>query len=154
MILFLILTGGVLVFLFYQLFQNPTQINFFDSPPSSDGERRCREWLQNYFNLPFTRVRPDWLKNPKYGRNLELDCYNESLMLAVEYNGRQHYSVVPQFHKNGRKDLNYSKYKDALKKQLCAKHGVHLIVVPFTQFYNIEHFLEEKVKEWETLRAQ
>ena len=30
--------------------------------------------------------------------------------------------------------------QDALKKQLCAKHGVHLIVVPFTQFYNIEHF--------------
>jgi hypothetical protein len=36
----------------------------------------------------FKSVRPGWLENPLTGRNLELDCYNEYLKLALEYNGK------------------------------------------------------------------
>ena len=82
-------------------------------------------------------IREDFLKNPKTGRNLELDCYYEKkingklIKIGVEYQGGQHYYYVPRFHKNGQNDLEYSKEKDKIKKELCAKNGIILICIPF-----------------------
>lgn len=65
---------------------------------------------------------------------MELDCYNEELRLAVEYNGKQHYVYDKQRPAFGMKEADFDKMvkRDKLKKQLCEKHGVRLIVVPYT----------------------
>ena len=112
----------------------------------SVGERRCRQWLESRFGVPFERIRPDWLKNDRTKRNLELDCYNEELALAVEFNGQQHYKYTQHFHAT-RKDLAEIQYRDQIKQQKCREHGVHLIVVPHDK-PNIEEYLEHQISMW------
>lgn len=110
---------------------------------SSAGENRCRKWLEETFGVPFPRVRPEWLKNDVTNRNLELDCYNEDLKLAVEFNGKQHYEYHPRFHMS-QEDYEYSQYKDELKKTLCLENKVELIVVPYWE-KDIEGYLFDNI---------
>lgn len=107
----------------------------------SDGEARARQILEAYFDLPFTRIRPNFLANTAIdGRNLELDCYNASLKLAVEYNGRQHYEYVPYFHRN-KETFHNQKYRDELKRIYCRDNGIYLIEIPYTEDRQLESFL-------------
>ena len=62
---------------------------------------------------------------------MELDCYNEKLKLAVEYNGPQHYHW-PNFTGQKREDYLSQVRRDALKVARCREEGVTLIVVPYT----------------------
>ena len=103
----------------------------------SKGEKMCRDTMEKIYGVPFKNIRPKWLKNPETGRCLELDCYNEKLKLAVEYNGEQHY-VWP----NGFKNQSYQDFlnqikRDELKKNICDKSGVDLIVVPYNVPYHL-----------------
>ena len=117
-------------------------------PKESKGELECRRILVKLFGKPFPKVRPDFLRNPVTGgdHNLELDCYNAVLNLAVEYNGVQHYKYVPYFHKN--KDaFQNQKYRDLLKAQMCKDYGINLIEVPYTvKVEEIEAYLSKNLK--------
>jgi hypothetical protein len=99
----------------------------------SKGEVECRRVLEHIFNRPFNKARPDFLRNEVTGNNfnLELDCFNEELKLAIEYNGIQHYKFTPYFHKNNEHFLN-QKYRDYMKRTLCKDAGITLIEVPYT----------------------
>ena len=99
----------------------------------SKGETECRRVLQNIFKKPFSKARPDFLRNEVTGNNfnLELDCFNEELRLAVEYNGIQHYKYTPYFHKSYEHFLN-QKYRDYMKRTMCKEAGITLIEVPYT----------------------
>ena len=46
------------------------------SQTSSRGEELCKSFAEFYFQRPFHKTRPDFLKNPVTGENLELDLYN------------------------------------------------------------------------------
>lgn len=114
----------------------------------SRGEAECRRVLQKYLQKPFPNRRPDFLRNPVTGGNynLELDCYDENLRLAVEYNGAQHYKYIPYFHKNKEAFLN-QKYRDELKRHLCKENKITLIEVPNTiNVSNIESYLLGKLR--------
>lgn len=111
----------------------------------SRGETECRRAVESITGEPFPRARPSFLLNKVSGQNLELDCYNEDLKLAIEYNGEQHYKFIPYFHSS--KDAFYNvKYRDQIKKQLCEEAGVKLIIVPYTVKINdIEAYIENKL---------
>lgn len=114
---------------------------------TSKGEAQCREFLENYFRKSFPKARPDFMVNPVTGSkyNLELDCYNSELNLAVEYNGEQHYKYIPFFHKN--KEAFYNqKYRDELKRLRCKELGIKLIEVPYTEKNRIKDFLLTQLK--------
>lgn len=102
-------------------------------PKDSKGEIECRRILQIIFNRSFNKARPDFLRNPVTGGdfNLELDCYDPELRIAVEYNGVQHYKFIPFFHKNKEAFLN-QKYRDDMKRRICKENGILLIEVPYT----------------------
>ena len=92
-------------------------------------ETECRRIVEKVFNVPFSSVRPSFLRNPKTGKNLELDMYNGDLRLAIEYQGAQHRTYTPFFHKR------YSDYldqveRDNYKKKRCKEEGIDLICVP------------------------
>jgi hypothetical protein len=109
----------------------------------SKGEIECRRVLENLLNKPFNKARPDFLRNEVTGNNfnLELDCFNPELKLAIEYNGVQHYKFTPYFHKNNEHFLN-QKYRDYMKRTLCRDGGITLIEVPYTvQNHKIYDFL-------------
>lgn len=102
-------------------------------PASSKGEIECRKVLQEIFGRSFNKARPDFLRNPVTGGyfNLELDCFDSELRIAVEYNGIQHYQYVSYFHKNKEAFLN-QKYRDDMKRRICRENGILLIEVPYT----------------------
>jgi len=117
-------------------------------PKESKGESECRYVLEKIFRKPFKSSRPDFLRNPVTGGrfNLELDCYNPELNLALEYNGIQHYKFIPYFHRNHEHFIN-QKYRDDLKRRLCKDNGITLIEVPYTvKLHDIASFLQKECK--------
>lgn len=117
-------------------------------PKESKGEAQCRQVLQSLFNKPFPSQRPDFLRNPVTGGNfnLELDCYNSELRLAVEYNGVQHYKFTPYFHRSKDHFLN-QKYRDDMKRRICKDNRIVLIEVPYTVKHDqIRQFLINELR--------
>lgn len=114
----------------------------------SKGEAECRRALQYLFGKPFNKARPNFLRNPVTGGsfNLELDCYQEDLRLAVEYSGRQHYEYIPYFHRNKEAFLN-QKYRDHMKAQMCKENGINLVIIPYSvRLQDIKKVLEGELR--------
>lgn len=116
-------------------------------------EERCREIFQSIFKQPFKSVRPNWLKNPATGKNLELDgfCpYIQTPMgrgLAYEYDGQQHAKYTPHFHRNGPQEFIYQVKKDSWKDMKCKQNGVLLIRIPhFVPFHDLERYIKLQLK--------
>jgi hypothetical protein len=118
-------------------------------PKESKGELICRRYLERKFGKSFPKIRPDFLRNPVTGGdyNLELDCFNEQLKLAVEYNGVQHYKFSPYFHRNKEAFLN-QKYRDEMKRVKCRDAGIMLIEVPYTVPHDkIEFYIDTELEK-------
>lgn len=115
---------------------------------SSKGEEMCKTFIEFYFQKPFHKTRPEFLRNPVTGENLELDLYNPELRLAIEYNGSQHYQYNSFMHKNSRDKFQNQQYRDLIKKDLCGKANITLIIVPYTIPHDkIGSFLFEELKK-------
>ena len=113
----------------------------------STGETICRNYLEKRFKTSFRKARPDFLRNPVTGGdyNLELDCFNPEMRLALEYNGAQHYKYIPYFHKNKEAFLN-QKYRDEMKRNKCRDHGIRLIEVPYTvKPADLENYVDKEL---------
>lgn len=115
---------------------------------SSKGEEMCKTFIEFYFQKPFHKIRPEFLRNPVTGENLELDLYNSELRLAIEYNGSQHYQYNSFMHKNSRDKFQNQQYRDLIKKDLCGKANITLIIVPYTVPHDkIGSFLFDELKK-------
>lgn len=113
----------------------------------SKGEKICREVMERIYGVEFKNIRPDWLKNPETGCNLELDCYNENLKIAVEYNGKQHYEW-PNFTNQSQEQFEKQLRRDKFKKERCVRNEVKLITVPFEIPHNeIPAFIVSRLPE-------
>lgn len=95
----------------------------------SKGEQACKDAAEKIFGVQFATIRPPWLTNDETGRCMELDIFNEDLMVAIEYQGIQHSVYVPFLHKNDPENFEKQKQRDVKKRLLCKEHGVHLIIV-------------------------
>jgi hypothetical protein len=96
-------------------------------------ERICRGFFEALFKEKFPKARPEWLTSCR-GNWAELDGYCPRLRLAFERHGEQHYKKVGHFHRNERAFLE-RKRDDAHKLRQCRRHGIRLIVVPYTVRY-------------------
>ena len=117
----------------------------------SRGESICREVFERIYRRPFPSTRPDFLKNPESGCNLELDGYCEELQIAFEYNGIQHYTYPNWIHKT-EKDFEKQVRRDQYKIHSCEISGVYLISIPYTIPHNliedyIIYYLPENVQK-------
>ena len=92
------------------------------------GERICRVFFEQIFDSEFPQSYPKWLINDKNNR-MELDGYSNSLKIAFEHHGRQHYSLETHFIIN-EETLEKRKRDDRLKRVLCEKQGIRLIEIP------------------------
>lgn len=107
------------------------------------GQERVRLIFETEFQNLFFKVRPNWLKNPATGSNLELDGYCDELKLAFEYQGRQHASNYTQF----AGDLENQFVRDKIKRDLCKENGVHLIEIHQPRFYSNKRFFSSVIKD-------
>ena len=96
----------------------------------SKPEQICKKILQRMFRKKFIRIKPEWLKNPETNRRLELDCYNEELGIALEYNGIQHYEW-PNFTGQSEKQFQAQKRRDRFKIQRCRELGIRLLIIKY-----------------------
>ena len=105
-------------------------------------EERCRAILEElYPGYKFITVRPDWLKNPVTGRNLELDMYNHELKIACEYDGEQHIKKTKFHRTNG--EVVYQHRKDKFKDGKCRDLGITLLRVPYwVKPLEMHHFIK------------
>lgn len=104
--------------------------NYFSS------ERKFRKLVEKELGVPFPKARPEWLVSPETGFRLELDCYNQELKLAFEYDGNFHFEV-----RNGlNNDLAKTKKNDQYKEEIARENGVTLVRVPY--FMKNEEVLE------------
>lgn len=118
--------------------------NFFGS---GKYENECRRILEGIFNRPFSKQRPNWLKRPSTGKNLELDGYNPDLKLAFEYNGIQH-AKFHHMHRGNIQAFNDQQERDRLKALLCNQHGVKLVVIPHTVKWNkLEEYIRTELRK-------
>jgi len=90
-----------------------------------ENDMRCI--LESYFNKSFPSIRPDWLINPTSGYPLELDCFNEELGLAFEYDGELHDKDVAFFNNISSKQRE----RDIIKDRLCKEHNITLIRISY-----------------------
>jgi hypothetical protein len=97
------------------------------------GELCALKALEEIFpGQTFVKVRPDWLQNDQGSkRPLEIDLYSHALRLGLEHSGLAHFCFPNSLHKT-RDEFDSQVARDSLKRELCAKAGVCLIVVPFT----------------------
>ena len=114
----------------------------------SRSEKLTREIFERIMSVEFPTVRPDFLKNHKTDRNLELDGYNENLKLAFEYNGKQHYKFLKYFHER-KEDFKIQREHDEFKYKKCLELGITLISIPYTfDCYNpekLEIFIKDEM---------
>lgn len=112
----------------------------------SSGEIETKRACESIFNKPFSKIRPDFLKNPVTKENLEIDCYNDELKIGVEYNGRQHYEFIPFFHKT-KETFRNQQYRDELKRRMCKNNGIFLIEIPYTvKVDDIESYIRNAIQ--------
>ena len=86
----------------------PTQDSLYHLFSSQEA---CQQFLID--EKVFYNYRPEWLKNPLTGYNLELDIYYPNLKLAIEINGLHH-------------KLDYQKYKDNAHEKLLGSKNLLL----------------------------
>lgn len=74
---------------------------------------------------------------------LPFDFYLPDYNMCIEYQGEQHYKVVPRF--GGEKELINRQYHDKIKKDYCKNNNIILIEIPYWEYENIEKILVEKI---------
>jgi hypothetical protein len=102
-----------------------SQIKDLAMHPRSHSEDLIVSLLEKLTGEKFPTVNPEWLV--WQGKTLELDGYNRKMGLALEFSGPLHTKFFA-------KQESYQQYfarivKDVVKRRLCKKHGVYLIVV-------------------------
>src|SRR5690606_19333524 len=106
-------------------------------------EEQCRTILEKIYCEEFPSCRPDFLVNPETKKCLELDCYNQRLGIACEYNGIQHYEYPNIYHKSVQQFKDQMR-RDKFKEKVCKENGILLIVIPYT-VTNLQTYIEERI---------
>lgn len=75
-----------------------------------------------------------WMKSPK-GRPLEIDGYYPKANIAIEYQGKQHYSTSTLF----KHDLDYRQQLDDIKRTAIKAKGIKLIEIKYDEPLIREH---------------
>ena len=95
----------------------------------SKGAKKVRKILE--------AAKVDFQQEARVGDTLlRFDFYIDSLKVAIEFNGKQHYEEIPFFNSS----LEEYVERDIRKKKYCLENNIELIVIPY--FYT-----DEQIKE-------
>ena len=106
------------------------------APKISKGERKIMNILEA-LNIKFEHEKHfDWALNGYIRYDFFVPQYN----LIIEYHGEQHYKDIPFFHRKF--SLAEQQERDLQKQQNAEKMGFNYLVIPYTDFHNIEIILK------------
>ena len=109
-------------------------------------EEKCRGIFQKIFSgQMFPCVRPNWLRNHRTGRNLELDGFCENLNLGFEFDGIQQFKFPNRFHKD-LSDFHRQRKRDRMKNIICKSQNIILIRIRY-DVINLELFIRSELKK-------
>ncbi|MCE5220069.1 MAG: hypothetical protein LLF98_02075 [Clostridium sp.] len=84
----------------------------------------------------------------KYKKPLEFDFYLSNHIIAIEYQGIQHYEPI-DFANKGKewalKQFNLVQLRDQIKRDYCKNNNIKLIEIPYWDFDNIEEILKREL---------
>lgn len=108
---------------------------------SSKGEIRIQNYLVSN-NIYFQQQ-----KRFENFKQYPYDFYLPNHNLLIEFNGEQHYIEIPHFYNDGRESNTFEHRlkTDIKKKDYAEKNGYKLLVIPYTEFNNIESILEKNI---------
>lgn len=114
---------------------------------SSKGEGVIRDWLENN-NFSFEEQKK--FKGLEYKSPLSFDFYLEcdSLKIAIEFDGIQHYRPVKAF--GGEERFKIQKKRDSLKNEFCIKNNIKLIRIPYLKIKNVDSILAKELLDSST----
>lgn len=125
----------------WKYYQLGKEKEYGEGKKRSKGEQKCLEAAEKIFGTDFKTIRPNWLKNPKTGKNLEIDVYSDKLGIGIEYQGYQHTEFPNKFHKTKKEFLDQVE-RDKFKLDKCNELGIYLILV-YDDCKDIEKFIYE-----------
>jgi len=133
--------------------------SLYDNGKYYKGEEDTRSIFEEIFKPhKFRTVRPDNLKNPYTGKNLEIDglCRiklgkKRYIYVGFEHQGAQHMKYVKKFHKS---ILDYEKQimRDRWKFDKCKRLGIILIEV-IDGMKNKKEFILRELKKYPELKG-
>lgn len=104
-------------------------------------EHRVRMFLETYFGFKLPNTKPLWNVNPKTGRLLEFDGYNEEHKIAFEHDGEHHFEHTLYSNSIPEEIFQIQLERDKVKKENCLKQGVRLISIPILDYtYRYQFF--------------
>lgn len=101
-------------------------------------EEKCRHIFEKLTEQSFAR------NYTVLDNRQSLDGYNESLKLAFEFNGIQHYKYVWFFHRS-KQGFEDQKCRDRTKMDLCRQLGIRLIVIPYSHTNQMAAFIKSEL---------
>jgi hypothetical protein len=107
---------------------------------NSKGENKVKEILLKH-NISF--IQQKTFKDLKDIALLKCDFYIPKFECIIEFNGRQHYEIVPKF--GGEKGFLENKRRDELKKKYCLKKNILFIEINYKE-KNIEKLIINALK--------
>lgn len=108
----------------------------------SQGELKITNWLKNNHIIFIEEQTFLWSSNSRF----RYDFYLPKNNLIIEYMGKQHYEEVEFFHDT----LIERQQHDIIKYQEATKHGINYLIIPYTEFKNIEQILTDWFNDYST----
>ena len=111
----------------------------------SKKEKIFRYVIETMLEIEFKKSRPPWLLNPKTGRRMEIDGYNEDNAICFEYQGRQHFIHIPYIHRKYELFLN-AQERDVVKKKLLNQNKIFILYPDYKiKPSDFPYFIENKL---------
>ena len=93
-----------------------------------DRQSKGAKFIQDYLDKHHIVYELEYpLKNSRQ----RFDFYLTDRDIAIEYNGKQHYTYIKYFHKNN-KGFKKSKERDKRKREYCKKNSITLLEIPYS----------------------
>ena len=111
---------------------SPTASSASAAKALKNAERKFKTYLTKMRNATMEKVNFPFRKHGSRAGfvYLELDGFNEEMMLAFEFQGIQHF-IRQHFYQRTEADFEETRARDAFKARLCMEYGVKLIVIPY-----------------------
>ena len=111
----------------------------------TSGEARIFTWLrQQGINHHYQYFIPNKNKNLDL-QYLVADFYLPAQNMVIEFNGQQHYTDVPYFHRDKDRTIEKQMMRDQTLRDYCTKHGIQLLEIKYDEETMIPEILAKKV---------